>query len=281
MQVVPDSREAGQALAMLQAGQRLPRPQKAQSAARLPELPAPEAAPHGDPDVGAYPITDPDPITEASQKALSELAGILFEEEDEEVQATRRGLAAIVTGQGGGSIAVDRTKIMLHLSQVVELQGRAENSRALDELERAVDWGWITLRRSSIWAGCFRKRTGWKAPPAFCKSYKASRFCSGGRLVLAQAYQKMGKSKEAAIEYLEALRLADLQLVPHEQTEALSQMYDPLIETQLAQTPEVHAKLSDNIASFLLRPNWRNNLSLARQQLPTPALAARLYPWLN
>lgn len=270
LQVVPDSREAGQALAMLQAGQHLPRPQRVKSAARLPELPSPEQ-PRANPEVELHPA-GPDPITETRQKALSELAGILFEEEDEEVQATRRGLAAIVTGQGAGSVAVDRTKIMLHLSQVIDLQGHGENSRALDELERAVDLGldhaaaqfdlgWLLSEANRLES----------ATRILQRAIKHPDFALGGRMVLAQTYLKVGRPKEAAIEYLEALRLADLQLVPPEQAEALSQMYDPLIETQIGQTPEIQAKLSENISTFLLRANWRNNLTLARQQLPPPA----------
>jgi tetratricopeptide (TPR) repeat protein len=269
LQVVPDSREAGQALSMLQAGQQLPRPQKAQGSARLPELPPPENL-LTTPQAEEHPA-GPDPITETRQKALTELAGILFEEEDEEVQATRRGLAAIVTGQGAGSVAVDRTKIMLHLSQVIELQGRGENSKALDELERAVDLGldhaaaqfdlgWLLTEANRLES----------ATRVLQRAIKHPDFALGGRLVLAQAYQKVGRPKEASIEYLEALRLADLQLISPEQADALSQMYDPLIETQLGQTAEIQAKLCENIAAFLLRANWRTNLTLARQQLPPP-----------
>lgn len=269
LQVVPDSREAGQALSMLQAGQQLPRPQKAQGSPRLPELPPPENL-LTTPQAEEHPA-GPDPITETRQKALTELAGILFEEEDEEVQATRRGLAAIVTGQGAGSAAVDRTKIMLHLSQVIELQGRGENSKALDELERAVDLGldhaaaqfdlgWLLTEANRLES----------ATRVLQRAIKHPDFALGGRLVLAQAYQKVGRPKESSIEYLEALRLADLQLISPEQADALSQMYDPLIETQLGQTAEIQAKLCENIAAFLLRANWRTNLTLARQQLPPP-----------
>ncbi len=267
LQVMPDNREAGQALAMLQAGQALPRPQKVQSNTHLPELPAPEQLLEGS-GVELHQAS-PDPVSETCQKALSELAGILFEEEDQEVQATRRGLAAIVTGQGAGALTVDRTKIMLHLSQVIDLQGRGENSKALDELERAVDLGldhaaaqfdlgWLLSEANRLES----------ATRILQKAIKHPDYALGGRLVLAQAYQKMGRSKEAAVEYLEALRLADLYLIPSEQAEALSQMYDPLIESQIGQTPEVQAKLCENIATFLGRANWRNNLTLARQQLP-------------
>jgi tetratricopeptide (TPR) repeat protein len=139
LQIIPDNHDAGYALSMLRSGQQLPRPQKSQTPIAPPGLPQLEQASETA-QLEEHPAS-PDPITEARQKALTELAGILFEEEDQEVQATRRGLAAIVTGHGTGPLSVDRTKIMLHLSQVIDLQGRGDNSKALDELERAVDLG--------------------------------------------------------------------------------------------------------------------------------------------
>lgn len=269
LQIVPDSHDAGNALAMLQAGQQLPRPQKVQSNAPLLGLPPPEQPV----EISKAELRQagPEPIAETRQKALTELAGILFEEEDPELQATRRGLAAIVTGHGTGLYAVDRTKIMLHLSQVIDLQGRGQNAKALDELERAVDLGldhpaaqfdlgWLLSEANRLES----------ATRILQKAVKHPDFALGARLVLAQAHQKMGRPKEAATEYLEALRLADIQLVSPEQADALSQMYDPLIESQNGQTPEVQAKLCENIANFLVRPNWQDNLTQARQQLPAP-----------
>jgi tetratricopeptide (TPR) repeat protein len=272
LQVAPDSRDAGQALAMLQAGQRLPRPQKTQAApATYPiGLPPPEqplATAREEPSQAG-----PDPIAETRQKALSELAGILFEEEDQEVQATRRGLAAIVTGHGSAPVAVDRTKIMLHLSQVIDLQGRGQNAKALDELERAVDLG---LDHAAA-----QFDLGWLLSEAnrlesstriLQKAVKHPDFALGARLVLAQAYQKMGRPKEAAVEYLEGLRLADIQLVPAEQADELGQMYDPLIESQISQPADVQAKLCENIANFVMRADWRSHLTQARKQIPSHA----------
>ena len=269
LQVAPDSRDAGQALAMLQAGQQLPRPQKTQAAtAPAAGLPLPENLVETAKTIPRQ--VSPDPIAETRQKALSELAGILFEEEDQEVQATRRGLAAIVTGQGGGAAAVDRTKIMLHLSQVIDLQGRGQNAKALDELERAVDLG---LDHAAA-----QFDLGWLLSEAnrlesstriLQKAVKHPDFALGARLVLAQAYQKMGRPREAAVEYLEGLRLADIQLVPTEQADALGQMYDPLIESQISQPPDVQAKLCENIANFVVRINWRDHLTQARKQIPS------------
>jgi len=278
LQVAPESRDAGQALAMLQAGQQLPRPQKVQTTgAPLLGLPMPENLVETAKTIPRQ--TSPDPITETRQKALSELAGILFEEEDQEVQATRRGLAAIVTGHGSTPITVDRTKIMLHLSQVIDLQGRGQNAKALDELERAVDLGldhaaaqfdlgWLLSEANRLES----------ATRILQKAVKHPDFALGARLVLAKAYQKMGRPKEAAVEYLEGLRLADIQLVPADQADALGQMYDPLIESQISQPADVQAKLCENIANFVMRTNWRDHLVEARKQIPSQALGSLPMP---
>jgi tetratricopeptide (TPR) repeat protein len=270
LQVAPDSRDAGQALSMLQSGQQLPRPQRVQTTPSISQLPGHE--PSYETARTQPSQAGPDPVAETRQRALTELAGILFEEEDQEVQATRRGLAAIVTGQGGSAAAVDRTKIMLHLSQVIDLQGRGQNSKALDELERAVDLGldhaaaqfdlgWLLLEANRLES----------ATRVLQRAVKHPDFAMGARLVLAQAYQKMGRPKEAAVEYLEGLRLADVLLVPAEQADALGQMYDPLIESQIGQPADVQAKLCENITGFLMRVNWRDHLAQARKQLPVPA----------
>jgi len=79
----------------------------------------------------------------------------------------------------------------------------------------------------------------------------------------------MGRPKEAAVEYLEGLRLADIQLVPAEQADELGQMYDPLIESQISQPADVQAKLCENIANFVMRADWRSHLAQARKQIPS------------
>ena len=187
------------------------------------------------------------------------------------MQATRRGLAAIVTGHGSAPVAVDRTKIMLHLSQVIDLQGRGQNAKALDELERAVDLGldhaaaqfdlgWLLSEANRLES----------ATRILQKAVKHPDFALGARLVLAQAYQKMGRPKEAAVEYLEGLRLADIQLVPAEQADALGQMYDPLIESQISQPADVQAKLCENIANFVMRAELAGSPDPGPQANPFP-----------
>src|SRR5690606_23159873 len=84
-----------------------------------------------------------------------------------------------------------------------------------------------------------------------------------------QCLRATGRVKEAAVSFLEALALADSQLMPPGQADDLKQLYEPLIETQRqSHETENDARLCDNIAGLLLRPSWKANLREARKQLP-------------
>ncbi|MGE5224180.1 MAG: tetratricopeptide repeat protein, partial [Omnitrophica WOR_2 bacterium] len=98
MQVVPDSKEATQALSLLRAGQQLPRPISRESRAATPaahsyrQIEAPKEV--------SLPKSSLDPIGEARQRALASLAALVFEQPDEAPQGgqTSRGMQAIVQG---------------------------------------------------------------------------------------------------------------------------------------------------------------------------------------
>src|SRR4030042_5525330 len=84
-----------------------------------------------------------DPIEQAAQKALTTLAGMLFEAEDEgEALTSRKDFQSIMTGTTGAlTKPQDRSRVMLHLSQTVDQQTRGEFGQAADELQRALDIG--------------------------------------------------------------------------------------------------------------------------------------------
>jgi tetratricopeptide (TPR) repeat protein len=86
---------------------------------------------------------------------------------------------------------------------------------------------------------------------------------------MGQINQKLGRLGQAAIEYLEALKLADAAVVPAESADEIRQMYEPLIEAQSAQTDEeAFKRLCENINALLMRKNWRDHLHKSREQMP-------------
>jgi tetratricopeptide (TPR) repeat protein len=274
LQLVPDSKEVAQALAMLQAGQRLPKPGRPRGAtgplrmAQVRQLEAPKDE--------SEPTASPDPISEARQKALTVLAGLLFElttEENPESQAARRGLQALVRGTGVLSQQVDQTKILLHLSQVIDQQARGANSQALTELEHAIEAG-LDHPAAHFDLGLLMSEVDRleSATRSLQRAVKHTDFALGARLLLGGIFLKMGRCKEASIEYLEALRLSDAQVVSKEQSETLAQLYDPIIESYTQQSDaDVQSRLCQNVSELLQRANWRQHLTQARQQLPPQA----------
>ncbi|MDO9131218.1 MAG: tetratricopeptide repeat protein, partial [Anaerolineales bacterium] len=98
---------------------------------------------------------------------------------------------------------------------------------------------------------------------------KNNDYALGAHLVMAEILHQMGRSRESAIEYMEALRLADALVVAPEQADEIRQLYEPLIEGLSKKgASEDLEKLCDNIKALLLQPNWRSLVAEARQQLP-------------
>jgi len=269
LQLNPESLEAQQALAKIKAGQLLPKPAlskgqfSAQQSLYADQIPASKELPLGD---------GLDPIASARQRALSRLAGLVFEqmESEPESQASGKGMQAIVKGKGlFGFGRSDQTKILLHLSQVVELQARKEDAQALSELEAALDAGLdeaaVYFDLGYLYAEANRIESALRN---LQKSVLHADYDLGSRLLMGQILLKMGKPKEASNDLLEALRIADMQTVPADQAEEIGQFYDPVIDEQgRLSDPEAASKLCNSIIELLLRENWQENLVKARQHL--------------
>jgi tetratricopeptide (TPR) repeat protein len=266
--VLPGNEEADQALASLKDFKLLPKPARPRGGtaplrmSQVRKLQAPQDA--------AQPESDP--VSQACQKALTILAGMLFEasEEEETEQASRRGFQAIVTGTGVLHKPLDRTRMILHLSQVVDLQTKGEAAQAADELQRAMDVG-LEHPAAYFDLGYLYYLSGRMESSIrqLQHSVKHVDFSLGTRLLLGDLMRKKGHPKEAAIEYLEALKLADAQIVRPDQAEDLRQLYEPLIESQRHKpVSEATEQMCDNIRDMLMRPDWRTHLGRAREQLP-------------
>lgn len=269
LQISPDNTDAQQALAMIKAGRPLPKPGVTKEPVTFQTMSgktvftAPKEEPLGD---------GLDPVASACQRALSRLAGLVFEQMEGETEALTpgKGMQAIMKGTGlFGLGKADQTKIMLHLSQVVDLQARKENSQALSELERALDSGLdepaVYFDLGFLYAEANRLESAYRN---LQKSVNYADYALGSRVLIGQTLLKMGKPNEASNELLEALRIADMQTVSADQAEEISQFYDPVIDEQTRiSEPEAASRLCKSILELLVRPDWQMNLIQARQQL--------------
>ncbi len=270
LQLIPDNIDAQQAVIMLRNNQPLPRPNRPRGGTgptRMAEVRQMEA--------GASPAsTQQDPISEARQRALVQLAGLLFDQAEEsapeEGQLSRRGITSLTRGTGGVSLAqAERTRIQLHLGQAIDSQTKGENAQATEELERTVDAG---LRHP---AALFNlgllvlQKDPQKALRHLQEAVKHPDFALASYLLIGKIRHDSDNLLEAAVAYLQALRLADGETVSEDQADELRQLYEPIIETQTAQSDATALKsLCESIHNQLVRQDWRMYMKMARQQLP-------------
>ena len=268
LKIMPGNQAAEQAQALLSSGQLLPKPLRPKGGtgplrmAQVKKLNEPKQ----------HISSALDPIGEARQKALTMLAEILFEYSDEsDTHQTRQGLQAIMHGTGQLSVQkMAQTKIIMHLGQAIDAQSKEQEEMAAEELGHALLAG---FEHPALYFNLGMLRShGDRLDNAIRHlqhAVKHEDFGLAARLLLGRNLKALGRLPEAAAEYLEALKLADTMLVPADQVDALSQLYEPLIEAQLGESDEkAHERLCKNVDEMLMRENWRDHLRKSRDELP-------------
>jgi len=271
LQIQPDSPDAQHAVTALKRNQLLPKPERTRGATgpiRMAEVRQMEK-----PD---SPEKSLDPIAETRQKALVRLASILFDSADEGVNMSqpvipgRKGVATIT--RGTGSLSMDNSnqiRIQLYIGQAIDAQSRGDDKQAVDELEKALNMGFNEGAAFFIHGILCKTAKSDVAVKSLQKAINHTDYALGSQILLGEIYMQQGKFPLAAAAYLHALSLADAAVVPQNHAEELLQLYEPIIAAQSEQTDvEVLKKLCANIASQIMRPNWREYLKTARLQLP-------------
>ncbi len=270
LSLLPNSPEVKQAQTLLKNGQLLPKPIRGKGGtgpirmAQVKQLQQPHAS---------RTASGLDPIAECRQRALTQLAEILFEYSDDSpsAQEQKRGLSAIMKGTGGISMQnAEQTKVILHLGQAIDAQSKGNESQAAEEMEGALSAG---FKHPALYfnLGLLRfKGERYETAQRFLQNaVKHHDYALGSRLLLGQMLMKKSNICEAAIEYLEALKLADSQTVSQDQADDISQQYEPLIEALQNQKEEKALRqLCDNVSGLLLRSDWREQINKTREQMP-------------
>lgn len=272
MKMAPDNQEARFALHTLRSNQILPRPARPKGGngpARMASVKEMEnTQPRGD-VAGQL-----DPVDETRQRALVQLAALLFEqaEEADAEPTARRGLSALTRGASNPfSSGSDKARIILHLGQAIDSQTQGDDAQAATELERALDLGLRTPAAYFDLGLLYFGKDDEKSLRFLRDAVKHPDYALGSSLLLAQINQRGGNLNEAAADYMRALATADAEVVPQGQADELRQIYDPLIDALETEEDAVALNgICATVASQLKRPDWRAYLSMARQNLPAP-----------
>lgn len=264
----PGNNEVKQALGLVKVGKLLPKPMRPKGGtgplrmAAVKELETPKQ----------HVKESPDPVSEGRQKALQVLAEVLFDLSDESSEAqARRGLQSIMKNTGqlslGGS---EQTNILLHLSQAIDAQTKNKDADAADEIERAIESG-FKHPAAYFDLGMLRANTerAESALRTLQQCVKHNDYALAARLLSGHTLRKLNRTKEAAHEYLEALKIADAAVVDPQQADSIQQLYEPLIESLGRESDEkAFVKLCDNVEKMLVRQNWRQHLLKTREGMP-------------
>ncbi|WP_298007712.1 tetratricopeptide repeat protein [Anaerolinea thermophila] len=274
LRLMPESQEARFALHMLRTNQLLPppsRPKGSTGPIRMASVRSEEKGKGERKAEGA----GLNPVEEGRQKALEQLASLLFDqvEETQREAAPRSGLAALARGVTGPlSMAGDRTRMALHIGQAIDSQMQGDVTNAIAELERAADAG---LRHAALYYDLgylLADRDGDKALRYLQEAAKHPEYLLPASLLRGKILLDKGMLPEAAAAYLQALAQADVALVPEAHQEALRQSYEPLIDAVASEEDLKSLEtLCLQVRDQLLRPDWRDLLTKARENLPQSA----------
>jgi tetratricopeptide (TPR) repeat protein len=153
-----------------------------------------------------------------------------------------------------------------HLGNAMNLWSQDTKGAAADELERAVEIG-LDHPAAYYELGVVRSKEDRleSAIRYLQRVVDDPVYALAARLIIARTMRFMDRLSEAATNYLEALRLADAQLVPDDQAADMLRMYTPLIEAETKQNdPIVKNQLCDMVEDLLIRPGWQSHLIQVR-----------------
>jgi len=273
LQLLPESVEANHALSLIKVGRPLPLPTPAAANNEIPSAFRPKPAQvKAEPEQIRY-----DPIQLTRQKAIAELAKLLFETMEAGGSDNITEMSTILRGgvtQSKGT-DFDVTRIVAYLSQVVDYLSRKEDAQAIADLGRAMEAG-LEHPAGYFILGLFMAEAERleEAIPNLQLSASHFELGLGANLLLGKTFYNLQRIPEASAALLEALKVADMHAVLPEEAESLAEMYIPLIEAQ-TQATQANADQDGSLAHFcrsmidlLQTPDWLENIRHARSQLP-------------
>jgi tetratricopeptide (TPR) repeat protein len=269
-QMMPENQEVRLALSMLRGGQLLPRPARPHGGTG-PVRMAQVREKSGKVEIGA---SENDPINETRQKALVELAALLFDQADESSPSSAasrgRGINALARGQSSGESTdtSEKTRIILHLGQAIDSETTGDLNQTVVELEHALNLGLRQPGAYFLLGLLLKDENSDRAHRYLQQSVKHPDYAMASHLLAAQIYDKSELWPEAAGAYIQALGLADAQMVPADQVDELLSQYDALNDSVPGENQAILQSICKAVSSQLIRPNWRTYLAKAREHLP-------------
>ncbi|TFH37295.1 MAG: tetratricopeptide repeat protein [Anaerolineales bacterium] len=284
LRVIPGEKESARTLRMLHQGKELPPPPEPRGATAPLRMEAVKDFVRADSidDLAVEDSAKADPESVAQTRALTILAGLLFEDDDGEGQDNDHpvDIGDLTTGRiSKERESIGHPQMLRYLGQAIDLQTRGNKRQAIAEFERAIQAG---LDHPAVHynLGVILKNMdeNEEAIKHLDQALGHPELDLGANLALGRLARMRGDLPEAARFLLQALRRADSLSVDESQSGHLNELYDSILATQSDGDETTLSQIVESTLSFLSGPEWLQRLRQARKQLEGQTKGASLVP---
>jgi len=213
------------------------------------------------------------PVDTARQKALIELAEMLFEEHPEEDAAA--DVTTFVEGRRAREAAPKLTQGQIDtiLGQAIDSQTRGAIDKAIANysslVEAEVDQPAIHFSLGLLFQ---EKMQLDEAIRELSLTTRHPEYGLASHFGLGECYRAQGKIEDALEHFIEVLKIIDLQTVQRDQADDLIQLYDSLAESYTAKGDRDKViTFLDSLVDFFSGKGWQDKVMEARRRLDSVA----------
>lgn len=278
--ITPGDPNATLALRMLRDSKPLPPPAKPKLVARTLNLKHGEPGAHpgaqiilkdvdrinGSDAVLASAFEIEDPETLSLKRALTILAGMLFD--DSQDKESRQGAGIFGRSRRAKSDPTLDSSNLRALGESIDLYTRGHKRRAAKLMTQFVEEGFDHPAAHYV-LGTLLAELGSPdlAKVHLMKSSAHEDLALGANLALGRMAHHAAELNEAARYLLQAMRLADTLSVDEEAASELNSLYDAISASQAEGDEDALTRIIENILDFLEGPQWLDRIQRARARL--------------
>ncbi|MCI0393397.1 MAG: tetratricopeptide repeat protein [Chloroflexi bacterium] len=249
-------------------GEAAPAPQPAGTGAADAKLPLPSLL---EPQADEWQSVAKDeesssPVQDARRMAMEQLAGVIFEEEEEDELLT--------PGRGQGLSKTERDAL---ITQALDYQTRGMLNEAISSYERAITGG-VTNTAAHFNLGLlYQDKLRFEdAIREFELSVQDQEYRLASHFALGESYRARGRIDKALEHFIVVLKIVDLDTVRHDQADRLIELYENLADSLMTKgEPEQATNFANALVEFLSHKGWEDKVKEARSRLDSLSSGGR------
>jgi tetratricopeptide (TPR) repeat protein len=225
-----------------------------------------------------------DPLIEARQVALGQIADLMFDIGDDPAPDPKAGAVSMFRKASSDPFknvkADTRPQLISFLSQGIDAQSRNDAPTALSFFEKAQKAGLEHGALNLLIGGAYVDNKKYRdAIKQFQAATDHSELAAGALYGLGLSYGRTDKIKDAVSSLLRCLQQVDQMTVPERQQDEMAALYEGFQES-LNENPtkEELTRMAENLVNLLSGQGWMDQIRQAREQLNSQQTDGALVP---